>query len=461
MEIKRCVNCMEEITGSVCPYCGYQENQTEQALYGLKRNSILRGRYLVGNVLGQGGFGITYIGFDIALEIKVAIKEYFPMGYASRDYTHSNQITWNIMRDGQEQWKKGSEGFLKEARRMAKIDVYPEIVRVRDTFMENNTSYIVMDYVEGETLKAWLLKNGTMKFSDCVRMLAPLMQSLNRVHKRGLIHRDISPDNIMLLPDGEVRLLDLGAAKDLSIESNGTSQLVTKKGFSPSEQYMENGSIGTWTDVYALSATIYYSITGKMVPEALDRLMGDTLRFDVPLKEALSEKAIETLKEGLAIKSEDRIQTVEELEERLQKAIQPEGEREPKKEPDGKSEKEAEKEHEKKTEKEAVSILDTMPHRKDLIETEKKKIIALAMNGDCDAQFRLGCIYYVDKDFKNARHMLMQSAEKGNSNAQNSLGILYEDSLDVETAMEWYKKAADNGNKDGMANYNRLSSRHR
>lgn len=318
MEIKRCVNCMEEITGSVCLHCGYQEDGAEQITYGLKRNSILRGRYLIGNVLGQGGFGITYLGFDIALEIKVAVKEYFPMGYASRDCTRSNQLTWNHSQYGQEQWKKGNENFLKEARRMAKIDVLPEIVRVRDTFMENQTSYIVMDYVEGETLKSWLLRNGTMKFPDCIRMLLPLMDSLGAVHACGLIHRDISPDNIMVLPNGKVRLLDMGAAKDLTMECNGTSQLVTKKGFSPVEQYLESGKIGTWTDVYALCATIYYCITGKMVPEAMERAVaGDTLAFDVPMQEPLSEEAVLTLRQGLAVKAQDRIQTIGELISRL------------------------------------------------------------------------------------------------------------------------------------------------
>lgn len=323
MEIRRCVNCMEEITDEVCPYCGYSASEEEQVSYGLKRNSILHGRYLIGNVLGQGGFGITYIGFDMMLNIKVAIKEYYPMGYVSRNCTQSNRIVWSTTKAGAATPQKGCDEFLKEARRMAQIDVLPEIVRVRDTFMDNNTAYIVMDYVQGQTLKSYLLQNGVMGFSECVNMFLPLMHSLAEVHKRGLVHRDISPDNIMVQSDGRLRLLDLGAAKELDLNSNGNSQLVTKKGFSPAEQCLEGGMIGTWTDIYALCATIYYCITGKVAPASMERLASDKdpLSFDMQMKEPLGERAKSVLRKGLEIKSGNRTQTVEELVEGLKKAV--------------------------------------------------------------------------------------------------------------------------------------------
>lgn len=317
MEIRRCTNCMEEITNDICPYCGYRESSEEQVSYCLKRNSILHGRYLIGNVLGQGGFGITYIGFDMMLNIKVAVKEYYPMGFVSRDCSQTSRIVWSMTQGAQEY--SGCDEFLKEARRMAQIDVLPGIVRVRDTFMDNNTAYIVMDYVEGVTLKSYLAKNGTMGFKECVDMLAPLMESLSEVHRRGLIHRDISPDNIMIGKDGKFYLLDLGAAKELNLGSNSNSKRVAKEGFSPVEQYFENGSIGTWTDVYALCATIYYCISGKLVPVATERISSakDPLSFDVAMKEPLSTNMKNTLMQGLAIKSDDRIQTVDELKKRL------------------------------------------------------------------------------------------------------------------------------------------------
>jgi len=317
MEINRCVNCMEELTGTICEKCGFDNSQNTQVVTGLQWNTLLKGRYLVGKILGQGGFGITYIGFDMLLNIKVAIKEYFPMGQVIRDNSVSNQIIWTSADCAKDQRQNGSESFLKEARKMVKIDQIPEIVRVRDIFFENQTAYIVMDFIEGKTLKATLLKNGTMKYSECMRLFQPLIEAMAKVHKQGLIHRDISPDNIMLQPDGSVRILDLGAAKDITTANKAATQMVAKKGFSPAEQYMDSGVIGTWTDVYAMCATIYYCLIGKAVPDAMERLLQDNLSFEFPMKEVLPAGVEETLRAGLALRVEERIQTMEELGERL------------------------------------------------------------------------------------------------------------------------------------------------
>ena len=279
----------------------------------LKENTILRGRYLVGKVLGQGGFGITYEGMDLVLETKIAIKEYYPMGIAVRNSTISNDILWSQTQISTQQWQEGCDSFLKEARRMAKLDSLPGIVHVRDTFPENNTAYIVMDFVEGQNLKDYLRANGIMTFSKCLELFTPLMQSLDQIHKKELIHRDISPDNIMLKPDGTLCLLDFGAAKDISLQRNAASKQVAKKGFSPPEQYMESGIIGPWTDVYALCATMYYCITGKMIPEAMERVLNDTLSFDIPMLEVLSTSVMEQFKHGLALRPAERIASMGEL----------------------------------------------------------------------------------------------------------------------------------------------------
>lgn len=315
MKIKRCPHCMSDLLeygDGPCPYCGFNPDVKKQPPEAMRRNTILHGKYLVGDVLGQGGFGITYIGFDLSLESKVAIKEYYPSGTATRR-EGQNTLYWNSSHISQAYRQSAYDDFLKEARKMAKIDQIPSIVRVRETFLENETAYIVMDYVEGETLKARLKRQGAMPYSACYALLRPMMEGLSEVHKQGIIHRDISPDNIMVQPNGTVRLLDLGAAKDLTTKREGVSQLVTKKGFSPVEQYMDSGKIGPWTDVYALCATIYYACFGKMVPPSLERLEKDTLTFDLPAKEALSGAVVAALKKGLAVRPEDRIQTVEEL----------------------------------------------------------------------------------------------------------------------------------------------------
>lgn len=331
MGAKRCINCMKEIDGNAafCTYCGYAQNVEEQPPFGIKPRTILKGRYIVGRILGQGGFGITYAGYDLTLDIKVAIKEYFPMGFASRNYTVSNQVQWSTAQFNREQCRQGSENFLKEARRMAKLDSLTGIVRVRDTFPENGTSYIVMDFVEGETLKQKLSKTGVMGIHECLALLSPLMQSLGKMHQKGLVHRDISPDNIMIAPDGSACLLDFGAAKDVSMQQNAASQLVARKGFSPPEQYRNKGSIGPWTDVYALCATIYYCITGKLIPDAMERMYDDALTFDVPLKEPLSEPQKNALRDGLTLHPADRIQSIGELTGRLSGSEKKDAQQEP------------------------------------------------------------------------------------------------------------------------------------
>lgn len=321
MIMKRCISCMEDmssLSGSVCPHCGF-DNANEAGIqppYAMKTNTIIHGRYLVGKVLGQGGFGITYIGFDLVLNIKVAIKEYFPMGMATREQSRSNTLLWSPTQVNTKQRQDGYENFLKEARKTAKIDSIPSIVRVRDTFLENETAYIIMDFVEGVTLKDKLAQSGPMPVSECIRFLKPMMEGLAQVHKMGIIHRDISPDNIIVQPDGNLKLLDLGAAKDMT-SGQGQSQLVTKKGFSPLEQYTEAGQIGPWTDVYALCATIYYCITGKMIPSALDRMGNDGVTFPAGMKESIPPHIEAALKAGLAIEAKNRLQSVNDLLERL------------------------------------------------------------------------------------------------------------------------------------------------
>ncbi len=322
MEKKYCINCMEQFDENLarCPHCGYDQT-ADPFPFGVKPDTILRGRYLVGRVLGQGGFGITYVGYDLTLELKVAIKEYFPTGIVTRNNTVSNQVQWNTVQIDGEQWKRGCESFLKEARRMAKLDSLPGIVRVRDTFPENQTAYIVMDFVEGENLKQKLMKNGAMSLEQCTAMLRPLMESLGEMHRKGLVHRDISPDNIMIRPDGSACLLDFGAAKDITLHQSMSSQQVAKKGFSPPEQYREKGHIGSWTDVYALCATIYYCVTGKLIPDAMDRMYEETVNLDTLPGNSFGG-ASDVLRDGLRIHTEERIQTVEELLARLDGAAE-------------------------------------------------------------------------------------------------------------------------------------------
>ena len=283
MEIRRCMKCMHALAAgeTVCPECGRPYGSVKAESFALKPGTILDGKYLVGEMLGQGGFGITYIGFDLLLEQKIAIKEYFPMSTGMVSREGRSTVVWSdavMQKSGVE---KGFDSFLKEARKMAKLRSIPSVVGVNSVFIQNETAYIVMDFIEGETLLKKLQREGPMDYGTCVSLMTPIMQALSEVHKHGIIHRDISPDNIMVQNDGRLILLDLGAAKDLDIQGKDgnmqSSQMVAKQGFSPVEQYGRDGKIGSWTDVYAMAATIYYCCTGVLPPSATDRMIEDTL----------------------------------------------------------------------------------------------------------------------------------------------------------------------------------------
>ena len=320
MEINRCPHCMRELTGlrgGACPFCGFNAQKSPQPAEAMPRNTILNGKYLVGDVLGRGGFGITYIGFDLSLESRVAIKEYYPSGAAMRREGES-ELYWSSSYKFHSSREDAKNYFLKEARRMARVENIPSVVRVRETFLANETAYIVMDYVEGETLKARLRREGPMTYTACYALLRPMMQDLCKIHRQGVIHRDISPDNIMIQGDGSVKLLDLGAAKDLNKHSDEVSVPVGKNGYSPMEQYLNNGRIGPWTDVYALCATIYYACYGKRVPQSLERLEQDTLRFDLPTREPIPPYVVGALRKGLAVRAADRTQSVDALLDQLE-----------------------------------------------------------------------------------------------------------------------------------------------
>ena len=315
MEVRRCMKCMHPLTAgeTVCPECGRAYGSANAETFALKPGTILEGKYLVGEMLGQGGFGITYIGFDLLLEQKVAIKEYYPMstGMVSRE-GHST-VVWSSAMMGKTGTQKGFDSFLKDARTMAKLGGIPGVVGVKSVFIQNETAYIVMVFIEGETLLKKLQKNGPMDFDSCVKLMTPIIQALAEVHEHGIIHRDISPDNIMVRPDGKLILLDLGAAKDLDIQGNDgsvqSSQMVAKHGFSPIEQYSKSGKVGPWTDIYAMAATIYYCCTGILPPPATDRTIDDTLACQ-PL---LTQAQFDILADCMHMRPQDRPQSMDTL----------------------------------------------------------------------------------------------------------------------------------------------------
>ena len=320
MKVNRCFGCMEEIISDPCPHCGYRHQKQNSHSYALKPGTILRGKYLVGSMLGQGGFGITYIGWDLALNRKVAIKEYFPSTYVSRDVEFSTVLQWYPSHQAQEARSMGKDLFLKEARKMNLVDSIPQVVHVQELFEDNQTAYIVMNYIPGENLEKRLLRTGPLSWKQVQELLLPVAGVMQKVHEAGLVHRDLSPDNLMIQPDGSIRILDLGAAKDLNLHSGVSSMQVAKGGFSPIEQYIQKGNSGPWTDVYSLAATMYYALTGVVPPSAVDRLSKDTLRWDLPQLHSLPLPVIRVLQKAMAIQAKDRTQSMTVFAEELRNA---------------------------------------------------------------------------------------------------------------------------------------------
>mgnify|MGYP004724986867 FL=1 len=276
-----CINCMREkqYPGGVCEFCGFDERTFQLPRHHIPPFSILEGKYLIGNAIGEGGFGITYIGLNLNLESRVAIKEYYPQGFAVRDRRPNNSTVWSSSENTQVFFEQGREKFVEEARTVARFRDLPEIVGVIDFFRENHTAYIVMEYLDGRTLKQYLkMRGGKIPAGELVKMMQPLIASLGKLHSQNLIHRDISPDNIMVMRNGSIKILDFGGAKDFVTLDENSMSVVVKHGYAPEEQYKQHGDQGPWTDVYALCATMYRCITGETPPKALDRLHMDTLK---------------------------------------------------------------------------------------------------------------------------------------------------------------------------------------
>ena len=281
----------------------------EENLYCLRKGTRLIGRYTVEGVLGQGGFGITYLGMDELHKKKVAIKEFFPQGIVTRNIEYEDTVTVTLVGE-KENYDKGKERFLKEAQTMAMFSKDKGIVKALDFFEINNTAYIVMEYLEGVTLKQYLRENKRIAAEDLVELLVPLIEALDEIHSQGLIHRDISPDNIMVLPDGRIKLMDFGAARDYTEFGEKSLSIVLKPGYAPPEQYQTHGVQGPWTDIYSLCATMYKCITGENPPDAIDRLVDDYLKkisaFGIPVLPQIEEAIIK----GMSVAAKDRYQNV-------------------------------------------------------------------------------------------------------------------------------------------------------
>ena len=318
-----CINCgAQQPDGArFCSACGQaiqmpqsvQLNRTSREQverHVLPEGTILRGRYQVGRVLGQGGFGITYLGLDTLMGNKVAVKEFYPSSTVFRDCSQTLYVRCQSQQlDANYQTSKAR--FLREAKALVKFRDIPEVVDIMDFIEENNTAYIVMEYVQGMSLAKYVAaRGGRLTVNEAFTILKPVMQALDAVHKGGVVHRDIAPDNIILHPMGGAKLLDFGAVRE--VEDGGadtplarSTEAILKHGFAPIEQYNSRGGLGPWTDEYAMCATIYYCLTGRVPPEASVRI-ADGVEPEWDTVPGLEAHQIEALKKGMALRAKDR-----------------------------------------------------------------------------------------------------------------------------------------------------------
>ena len=269
--IKLCLGCMASYDDdyNICPDCGYAEGTPVVDAMHMEPGSKLQDRYIVGKALGNGGFGVTYAAWDKLMERPVAIKEYLPSEFSTRTPGQTKITVYSG--DKSEQFVDGLSKFIDEARRLAKLTNTEGIVNILDSFEENNTAYIVMELLKGETLSERLKREGSIPADEALTILTPIIRSLETVHKKGIIHRDIAPDNIFLMSDGGAKLIDFGAARFATTTHSRSLTVIIKQGYSPEEQYRSKADQGGYTDVYSIAATLYRMITGHTPPDALER----------------------------------------------------------------------------------------------------------------------------------------------------------------------------------------------
>lgn len=316
-----CFNCFRDIPddSSCCPFCGFDgKRNRDRYPQALPFDTILSGHYITGRVLGQGGFGITYVAMDYKSKKLVAIKEFFPGALAQR--TSAISVSPYAGERG-ENFSYGKEMFLQEAKTMAEFIGTPNVVRVYSYFEENGTAYFVMDYIVGKSFQQMIEESGgKLSWDEAVGVIIPVLKALNDVHSKGIIHRDATPDNIYITENGTVKLLDFGAARYSLGDASCSLDVVLKHGFAPKEQYSRSGKQGPYTDIYCVAASLYYALTGHKPPDAIDRMENDELIPPSSVGAKVTREQENVLLKALAVSPADRYQSAKEFMDGLEAA---------------------------------------------------------------------------------------------------------------------------------------------
>ncbi|MCD8222317.1 MAG: serine/threonine protein kinase [Clostridiales bacterium] len=321
----RCLNCMKTYEDSygVCPYCGFVPGTPPREAYHLYPGTVLKNRYEIGTTVGFGGFGITYRAWDNVLDKMVAIKEYYPNGMVNRVPGEKQVIIYSGKRA--DEFQNGKTRFLAEARNMARFNKHPNIVNVYEFFEENNTAYIAMEFLDGISYKDYIKKcGGSVSAEVAVSVVTLVLDALRELHKVNIIHRDISPDNIFMVELGagsgryRVKLIDFGAARFSSGEEEKTLSIILKPGYAPPEQYRSRSKQGPWTDIYAVGAVLYRSVTGRMPDESVNRMIEDHMAPPKALVPSLPQYLNDSIMRAMALNQELRFQNVDQFRDAIQ-----------------------------------------------------------------------------------------------------------------------------------------------
>lgn len=323
---KICLSCLRmiEATEKGCPFCGFDPDRvTDKKL--LPAGILLYHRYYVGKVLGEGGFGITYTGYDTSEKRPVAIKEYFPANIAQRNISQENPYAV-IPFDGDNgnAFEHGRERFAQEAKVLKKLTTLSHVVKVYDYFLQNNTGYLIMEYVPGMTLREYVKEKGTFTIEQMYDVIGPIVNDLAKIHEMGIVHRDISPDNIILQANGIAKVIDFGTARTVMQKEDGTNKTMTvmlRQQYAPKEQYLPNGHVGAWSDIYSFCATIYFMLFGKDPENVFERKAKDIANEFRENELSEAQKLLHVLEKGMSVDCKKRYQTMSELQKALKEAV--------------------------------------------------------------------------------------------------------------------------------------------
>ena len=311
-----CTNCFS-VKGpyEVCRYCGYVEGTPPEQPHYLRPGTVLKGHFIVGTAIGVGGFGITYKCYDATLGVIVAIKEFFPVGLVNR--SPGEMKVGLLSGEKEKQYKNQIKRFLMEAQSIAQFGKANDIVNVFDYFEENNTAYIVMEYIDGVLLKDYLEKQGALSPDIAMTIIEPVVEALKKIHASGIIHRDISPDNIFIAGEDSVKVFDFGAAI-LNDESGAKEgEKVIKVGYSAPEQYRDSAGQGYFTDIYSIGAILYQMITGQKPIESTEREYKDELKSPLELGFDIEPNLDRAIMEALAVQPALRFQGIQQFDDAI------------------------------------------------------------------------------------------------------------------------------------------------